>query len=77
MPKKKQEVQTALEKQEGGNHYKDLAIQPIEYCYHNNIPSIEAGVIKYVTRHKHKGGAGDIKKAIHLLEMLMELEYED
>jgi len=66
-----------LEKQIGGNHYSKLAIQPIEYCYRNNIPAIESGVIKYVTRHKDKGGKQDIEKAIHLLEILLELEYGD
>ncbi len=73
MAKKKK---TALDTQEGGNHYKDLAIQPIEYCFHNNIPFIESGVVKYVTRHRFKNGVEDINKAIHLLEMLKELEYE-
>lgn len=65
-----------LKGQVGGDYYKTLAIQPIEYCYANKIPAIEAGVIKYVTRHKAKGGAKDIKKAIHLLTVLLELEYK-
>jgi hypothetical protein len=32
-------------------------------------------VVKYVTRHKEKNGAADIRKAIHYLELLLELEY--
>jgi len=32
-------------------------------------------VINYVTRHKSKNGAQDIKKAIHYLELILELEY--
>ena len=52
-----------------------MKIQPIEFCYHNNIPAIEASVIKYVCRHRDKNKKADIMKAMHLLEILMELEY--
>jgi hypothetical protein len=76
-PKGLNYMTNALEKQIGGDHYSKLKIQPVEYCYHNNIPAIEAGVIKYVTRHKEKGGAQDIHKAIHLLEILLKLEYSN
>jgi len=62
--------------QHGGNHYKNMVIQPIEYCYKNKIGCIESSVIKYVSRHHSKGGAEDIKKAIHCLELLLKLEYE-
>jgi hypothetical protein len=67
---------SALEKQVDGDHYKKLAIQPVEYCYMNQLGSIESGVIKYVTRHKFKGGKKDLLKAIHLLELLIEFEYK-
>jgi hypothetical protein len=66
-----------LNSQEGGRHYKDMKIQPVEYCFHNKIPAIEASVIKYVSRHRYKGGVEDINKAIHLLEILVKLEYQD
>lgn len=64
----------ALEKQEGGNHYKGYPIQPIEYIHANNIPFAEGSVIKYVTRWRDKNGIADLKKAIHFLELLIELE---
>lgn len=67
----------ALQKQEGGNHYKDLKIQPIEFIHANNIPFAEGNVIKYVCRHRNKNGAQDLRKAIHFLEMLIEMEYKD
>ena len=67
--------ETALKTQIGGNHYKDYKIQPLVFCYENNIGIIESNVIKYVCRHKTKGGYEDIKKAIHYLEMLLELDY--
>ena len=64
----------ALEKQVGGEHYK-LPIQPIEYIYKNKLGFLEGNVIKYITRHKDKNGAEDIKKAIHYCQLLLELEY--
>jgi len=67
---------SALDKQESGTHYKDKTIQPIVYILANNLGFCEGNVIKYVTRHKSKAGAADIKKAIHYLELLLELEYK-
>ena len=63
---------SALNKQEGGDHYK-LAIQPIEYITANNLDFIRGNIIKYATRDKN--GAEDIKKIIHYCELLLELEY--
>jgi hypothetical protein len=59
----------------GGDHYKDMAIQPLEFICANKIPFPEGSVIKYVCRHKHKGGAQDIRKAIHLLQVVLKAEY--
>ena len=69
--------ESALDKQESGNHYKDKAIQPIVYIHANNLGFCEGNVVKYVTRHKDKNGAADIRKAIHYLELLLELQYQD
>lgn len=63
-----------LDRQVGGNHYKDLAIQPIEYIHANNIPFIEGCIIKYVSRWRNKNGVNDLEKAKHFLDMLIELE---
>lgn len=65
----------ALKTQEGGTHYKDMVIQPVEYIHSNNIDYLSGNVIKYVSRHKSKNGAEDIKKAIHYLQLILELEY--
>ena len=70
-------TQSALNKQVSGNHYMDKGIQPIVYIHANNLGFCEGNVIKYVTRHKSKAGAADIKKAIHYLELLLELEYKN
>jgi hypothetical protein len=63
-----------MSKQQGGDHYKKLKIQPVQYIHANNIPFIEGNVIKYVTRWRSKGGIGDLEKAKHFIELLIELE---
>jgi hypothetical protein len=67
---------SALNKQVSGSHYKDLAIQPVEFIYKNNIGYLEGNVIKYICRHKTKNGLADLQKAKHYIELLMELEYD-
>jgi hypothetical protein len=70
-------LESALDKQVSGNHYKDKGIQPIVYIHANDLGFCEGNVVKYVTRHKSKNGKADIEKAIHYLELLLELEYQD
>ncbi len=65
---------SALNTQVAGGHYKSLKIQPIEYIHANGIPFAEGSVIKYVTRWRDKGGIADLEKAMHFLELLIELE---
>lgn len=65
---------SALSHQEGGHHYKDLAIQPVEYIHANGIEFIEGCVIKYVTRWRNKNGVDDLRKARHFIDLLIELE---
>jgi hypothetical protein len=65
----------ALDKQEGGNHYKDMAIQPVEFITANNLGFLEGNVVKYICRHHAKNGAEDIKKAIHYCELLLQTKY--
>ena len=65
-----------LDKQVGGNHYRDMAIQPVQFIVANSIPFREANVIKYVVRHASKNGKQDLLKARHYLDMLIA-DYED
>lgn len=65
-------LQSAFEKQVGGSHYKDMAIQPVEYILANKLGFVEGAVIKYVSRWPAKGGVQDLKKARHLLDLLIE-----
>lgn len=64
----------ALGRQEGGNHYKDMAIQPVEFIHKNGIGYFEGNVIKYVSRWRAKNGIEDLKKARHYIDLLIELE---
>jgi hypothetical protein len=68
---------SALDKQEGGAHYKSMKIQPVEYIVENNIPYCEANVIKYISRHRSKNGALDVKKAIHYCELILQMQYDE
>ena len=58
------------------DHYSKMKIQPVEFIHANNIPYIEGSVIKYICRHKNKNGIGDLEKAKHCIDMLIELEKE-
>jgi hypothetical protein len=68
---------SALNKQEGGDHYRKCAIQPVEYCYANKLGFIEGSVVKYITRFRDKGGEADLRKVINFVELLIEMEYGD
>jgi hypothetical protein len=69
------EEATALQKQVGGSHYAEMAIQPIEFITANQLSFLEGNIIKYVCRHRNKNGADDIKKAMHYCELLLQMEY--
>lgn len=59
----------------GGSHYVKYAIQPAEFIHRNGIGFLEGNTIKYLVRHRDKGGVDDLKKARHCIDMLIELEY--
>lgn len=67
---------TALESpQIGGDHYRQSGMQPVLFIQANRLGFCEGSIIKYVARHKLKGGADDLKKARQYIDMLLELEY--
>lgn len=70
--------QQATARQVGGDHYKNLPIQPAIFTHKNKLTFLEGCVVKRVARHS-RGGKGrlDIEKAIHELQMILELEYGD
>ena len=64
---------SSLNKQEGGSHYKDLPIQPVEYIYANALGYFEGNVVKYVTRADHKGDRMEnLQKALWYLQREIE-----
>ena len=65
---------SAFDHQEGGSHYKDMPIQPVEYIHKNGIGFIEGCIVKYVSRWKSKNGVDDLRKARHFLDLLIEME---
>lgn len=68
-------TKSALDSQVGGNHYKDFAIQPIEFTVTNNLDFIQGNIIKYACRHKTKNGVEDLKKVIHYAQLAAKLQY--
>lgn len=67
--------ETPLGRQVGGDHYRGMAIQPVEFIERNRLTFCEGNVIKYICRHSRKGGAADIRKAIHYAELLLAVHY--
>lgn len=65
---------SAFDTQVGGGHYKELAIQPMQYSMANKLDACQHTIIKYVTRFRQKGGLADLQKARHVIDMLIELE---
>jgi hypothetical protein len=68
------ESHSPLDSQVGGNHYKTMKIQPMEYIVANDIGFAEGTAITYLSRWKSKNGIEDLKKARHTIELLIELE---
>ncbi len=73
----KEESQTynPLIAQEGGGHYKDRGIQPLEYTMQNNLSFCEGNVLKYISRYKSKNGIEDLAKVIHYALLASYEEY--
>ncbi len=71
----KQESATPLDTQVGGSHYKDMKIQPVEYIHANGMPYMDGNVVKYISRHRNKNGAEDVRKAIQYCQMILQMEY--
>lgn len=72
-----QDVKTynPLVAQEGGGHYKDKGIQPLEYTMKNNLSFCEGNVVKYISRYKSKNGVEDLAKVIHYALLASYEEY--
>lgn len=69
--------ESVLDIQIGGDHYKSCKIQPVQYIEANDLRFLEGCVVKRVTRHDKPTGKGrmDIEKAIHELQLILEMRY--
>lgn len=67
----------ANDTQHGGNHYKTKAIEPWDYIAANGIGYFEGNAIKYLSRWKDKNGLEDLKKALHYVMKLIEVEFPE
>jgi hypothetical protein len=65
--------QTALDVQVGGDHYKNMAIQPVEFCEKNKLSHLESSIVKRVCRWRNKDGLKDLLKIKHEVDLLIEL----
>ena len=66
----------AWDKQVGGNHYKQYAIQPAQFALANKLDYAQANAIKYIVRHADKNGVQDLDKAVHYIELLKQYYYK-
>lgn len=67
-------MEDPFKSQIGGEHYKNMAIQPFEYAMANQMNAGQFAVVKYVSRYLRKGGIEDLKKAKHFLDLMIALE---
>ena len=69
--------QTAYDVQAGGDHYKNLAIQPMQIALALGMSAWEYDALKYLLRWRHKEGKLSLHKCIHCLQMGLEHEFPD
>lgn len=56
-------------KQEGGNHYSKMPLQPILFATVNNYDPAAFSILKYLSRFRSKDGLKDLRKAAHFVEL--------
>ena len=65
---------SALDEQVGGEHYKGMVIQPVEFIQKNRLGFVEGNIIKYICRWRAKNGIEDLHKVRHYIDLLIDLE---
>ena len=73
---KRRKKMSTYNKQIGGTHYRRMKIQPSKFVIENKLLFPEGNVIKYICRHKYKGGKEDLEKAKHFIDMIIERDYK-
>lgn len=67
-------MQKANDYQIDGSHYKNLKYETWDVITAWELGYLDGSAVKYISRWKNKGGVNDIKKAIHFLQKLVEVE---
>lgn len=62
-----------LDYQVGGDHYRRLTMQPIEFAAINGLNCFDFSILRYVTRHRTKNGAQDVQKALQYVDLRVAL----
>jgi hypothetical protein len=57
-----------LAEQVGGDHYKRMKIQPLEFVIANGLDAFQKDILKYITRNK-ENRLQDLRKASHYLNI--------
>ena len=78
LSKRTQLSMSSLESQQGGDHYKNKKIQPIEFISSENLPYALGAAVKHISRRGQKPGNDlqtDMMKAIHYIQLYLELDH--
>jgi hypothetical protein len=67
-----EEQKRQVEVPPSSDHYKKLAIEPLEVILANNYGFLKGNALKYLMREEHKGGVDDLKKAIWYIERIID-----
>ena len=72
----KDNIMSVLDKQVGGDHYKNFKIQPIEFSTLNNLGFIEGCIVKRICRYQsQEDPIKDLDKIIHEIQIIKEVRY--
>ena len=65
---------SALDKQIGGNYYKEFEIQPVEFIVRNQLSYLQGSIIKRICRYNNGGkGLEDLQKIKHEIDLIIEI----
>jgi|TARA_R110000824_G_scaffold196949_1_gene380200 hypothetical protein len=72
---------SAMREQVGGNHYKEMTIEPLEfvyqqYGYEGLKAAVHCKIEKYLGRSK-ESELEDLRKAAHCVELLIEFKMRE
>lgn len=67
-----------LIKQDFGNQYKKLKVEPVKFIVENKLEFLEGEAIKRIsTHHLVEDGKEEIEKAIQELKLILKYKYKD